>query len=554
MSVHSGTPADPCPRPSRPLLGRSAGRLRRSAGRLGALALSLGLGVTMASAVSAPAAADEPVAYAGRQPALPGGNVALTWAPLYMSNHHEYTRAESLRLAKRFDLVAAVPFGLADHSAAMRQANPDLTLLAYSNATLGDAENVRGLPEAAFAHTAGGARIKAPAWNTWLMQPDNAQWRATADKVCREKAALGGFDGCLVDMLTLGIYAQGEATGLPAQPGTNRTWSQAEYRDHMIKLAADLRRRSPDLVQVGNMIENSYRYWESDVSSRPIVSSSPSAQMEDFLRGAHDGAREFPTVAEWRKNVQVITDMESAGKVGLFTTKVWSGGGAALARQWQRYAMASFLMGANGKSFFAFTRSRDKAGASQANGDYAMPNNLGLPQGGMQETASGAFVREFANGAAVVNPTNEPARVDLGRTMSGLGSGTGQSSVVLAPRSGNVFVVGGTPAPFKTSIDTAGKGKPKARTVRAGRWTRVTVKVANPGGKATPRGWLRATGGKVASKKVRVPSLRPGRAKVARVKFRIKARPGRAAVKLVYAAGGKRDVVTIPLKVVGRRR
>ncbi|GAA4678012.1 putative glycoside hydrolase [Nocardioides nanhaiensis] len=547
MSVQSGTPAHPCPRPSRPLLGRSAGRL-------GALALSLGLGVTMASAVSVPAEADgSSVAYAGRQPALPGGNVALTWAPLYMANDHEYTRAESERLAKRFDLVAAVPFGLADHSAAMRRVNPDLTLLAYSNATLGDPDDVRGLPEAAFAHTAGGARIKAPAWGTYLMQPDNAQWRAKADSICREKADLGGFDGCLVDMLTLGIYAKGEATGQPAEPGTNRTWSQAEYRDHMIKLAADLRRRSPDLVQVGNMIENSYRYWESDVPSRPLVASSPSAQMEDFLRGAHDGAGEFPTVAEWRKNVQVITDMEASGKIGLFTTKVWSGS-RAIAKQWQSYAMASFLMGANGKSFFAFTKSRDKRGASQTQGEYPMPNNLGLPQGAMQETGNGAFIREFANGAAVVNPTRESVRVDLGRTMSGLGSGTGQSSVVVPALSGNVFVVGGTPAPARPAIDTLGKGKPKAKTVRAGRWTRVAVKVANPGGKATPGGWLRATGGKVASKKVRVPSLRPGRAKVARVKFRIKARPGRAAVKLVYVAGGKRDVVKIPLKVVRGRR
>ena len=543
MSVYSGTPALPSPRPS------SHGQLRRTAARLGALALSLGLGVGMAAAVPAPASADS-VAYAGRQPALPGGNVALTWAPLYMSNDHEYSRAESERLARRFDLVAAVPFGLADHSAAMRRVNPDLTLLAYSNATLGAPDDVRGLPEAAFAHTAGGARIKAPSWGTYLMQPDNAQWRAKADSICREKADLGGFDGCLVDMLTLGIYAKGEATGQPAEPGTDRTWSQAEYRDHMIKLAADLRRRSPDLVQVGNMIENSYRYWESDVPSRPLVASSPSAQMEDFLRGAHDGGNEFPTVAEWRKNVQVITDMEAAGKIGLFTTKVWNGGNA---RQWQGYAMASFLMGANGKSFFAFTKSRDKRGASQTQGEYAMPKNLGLPQAPMQEAGDGAFIREFANGAAVVNPTGAPVRVGLGRTMSGLGSGTGQSSVVIPARSGNVFVVGGTPAPPKPVVDTLGKGK-KAKTVRAGRWTRVSVKVANPGGKALSRGWLRATGGKVASKKARVPALRAGQAKVARVKFRVKARPGRAAVKLVYVAGGRRDVVRIPLKVVGGRR
>ena len=316
---------------------------------------------------------------APRQPALPGGTVALTWAPLYMSDHHEYTRREAVALARKFDLISAMPYGLKDHSSAMRAANRDLTLLAYSNATLADPSLVRSLPESAYAHNASGGRIKANGWNTYLMQPDNAQWRATADRLCEERSELGGFDGCLVDMLTLGIYARGYMTSLPADPSTGRTYSQEQYRDHMVRLAADLRNRSPELVQVGNMVENSYRYWESDVPSRPLVNSSPSAQMEDFLRGAHDGVNDWPSAAEWKKNVDVVTDMERSGKTGLFTTKVWSAANSQVAAQWQAYSMATFLMGANGRSFFAFTRSRDKAGASQTNARYTMPRPSGCP-------------------------------------------------------------------------------------------------------------------------------------------------------------------------------
>jgi len=45
--------------------------------------------------------------------------------------------------------------------------------------------------------------------------------------------------------------------------------------------------------------------------------------------------------------------------------------------------MASFLMGADGNSYLAFTRSRDRAGAMGVNAPYSMPENIGLPQGPM---------------------------------------------------------------------------------------------------------------------------------------------------------------------------
>ena len=272
----------------------------------GAVALALGVGLASfpsqaGAAPAAPRLAD--AAAADASPRLPADNVALTWAPLYMSNDHVYTREEALALARRFDLVSGMPYGLRDHSAAMKAANPDLTLLAYSNATLASANTAAGLPEAAFAHGPAGERIKAVDWDTWLMQPDHPAWRAAADQLCRHRSQLGGFDGCLVDMLTLGIYARGYMTGTPADPATGRLYTQREYRDLMVDLAADLRARSPHLVQVGNMVENGYRYWRAEAASRPLVASSPSAQMEDFLRGAGDRPDAWPSVEEWQEDV-----------------------------------------------------------------------------------------------------------------------------------------------------------------------------------------------------------------------------------------------------------
>ena len=105
--------------------------------------------------------------------------------------------------------------------------------------------------------------------------------------------------------------------------------------------------------------------------------------------------------------------------------------------------MASFLMGANGRSFFAFTRSRDRAGVLGTNLAYRMPKGIGSPSGAMQRRSSGAYVRNFANGASVVNPTDRTVTVGLGSSMRRL-NGSWTSSLTLAPHSGDVLTKTGT--------------------------------------------------------------------------------------------------------------
>ena len=386
---------------------------------------------------AAPAAG--PVSGPAAAPLAKGGQVAKTWAPTYMSPDHSYSRAEAEALARRFDLVAGMPVAFRDHVRAMRSANPALRLIAYANATLATPEDARGLPRGAFARDVRGRRIKAVGWGTYLMQPSSPAWRRAANRQCDERAALGGYDGCLVDMLTLGIFARNFVTALPVRPGTDRLYTEGQWRQQMAALAKVYRRRSPALVHVGNAVENSYRYWQSPVRSRPLATSMPATQMEDFMRGAHDPADDFPGLEDWRRDVRVVRDLEAHGVTGLFTTKVWSGASPAQLARWQAYAMSTFLLGANGNSYFAFTASRDKAGASGTNAPYRMPRGIGRPTGEMQRQESGAYVRRFANGLAVANPTNRAVTVQVERLHRSLG---GQVSVrfTLPARSGDVLV------------------------------------------------------------------------------------------------------------------
>ncbi|WP_372729013.1 putative glycoside hydrolase [Nocardioides sp.] len=375
---------------------------------------------------------------AGGAPERPGG-VALTWAPTYMSNDHSYTRARAVEVAREFDLVAGMPIAFQHHVDAMRAANPDLTLIAYANATHAQTYEVGGLPEAAFAHDLSGSRIRIPAWGTFLMESSNPRWRQAADYQCNDRATRGGYDGCLVDMLTLGIFSRGYVTALPVNPSTGREYTEAEYRAEMIAMTRHYREHSPGMIHLGNAVENAYRYWQAPVTSRPLAAAMPGAQMEDFLRGADTPVGRYPDAVDWKRNVDVVRDLEDRGVTGLYSTKVWVGASEQQVRDWQSYSMASFLMGAAGNSYFAFTRSRDAAGATGANAPYTMPKEIGLPTGAMKQLANGAWTRPFANGLSVVNPTAGPVTIDLGSPLRRL-DGTTVSSLTLPAHSGDVLV------------------------------------------------------------------------------------------------------------------
>ncbi len=513
-------------------------RLPRLATTLVATATATALLVpTAAPAVAgAPAPAPAPArAVDGTAPRLPGG-VALTWSPAYMSASHDYSAAQARDLARANDIVVAMPVALGRHAGTMRSVNGDISLLAYANATLANGSETSGLGENAFAHDTSGRRITATGWGTALMESSSSAWRSRARNLCVDRARRGGFDGCLMDMLTLGIFSRGFVSSLPKNPATGRQYTQPEYQSQMVQLASSIRNASPGLVFSGNVVENSYRYWQSDVRSRTAALQMPSVQMEDFLRGAGSPAGSFPSAADWVRNVDVVRDLEAAGKVGLFTTKLWSSASSAQVAQWQAYAMATFLMGASGRSFFAFTRSRDRAGVLGTNVPYRMPKGLGAPSGGMQRQGSGAYVRRFANGMSVVNPTGRSVTVPLGRSMRRL-NGSSTSSLTLAPSSGEVLTVAGSRAPAsdRSAPGVSFRGRARGRALRlTGKATDnsgvKTVKVAVRN-EATGR-WLRGNGRWGAFRRHTVRLAHP-RARTTSWSRKLRVPRGRYGVKLI---------------------
>jgi hypothetical protein len=373
------------------------------------------------------------------RPPLGHGSVELSWRPAYMTNSHKFTQAQAVAMAKRNNLIIGAPAAFKNYTSAMRAANPHLTLLAYTDATFQSGGEVRALPDSEFAHDTNGNRIKSRGFGTYLMNPSSPAWQAAATTQCARRALSAHLDGCFLDMLTMGIFSKGYTSSMPMNPATHRTYTEKAWRHALVGLARAYSAREPHFVLVGNAVSNASRYWSKTVSSRPLAMALPAAQTEDFLRSSIAPVSDYPNAVEWRHNVHIVTNIEASGHTGLYSTKLWSGASPSQVAAWESYAMATFLMGADGHSFFAFTDSRTLEGATGLGLPYRMPKSLGAPTNAMHRVGH-IYRRHFRGGRVVVNPHGVGHYVRFKRHFRDL-QGNRVSRLWMPAHSGNIFLL-----------------------------------------------------------------------------------------------------------------
>ncbi|HET6625223.1 MAG TPA: putative glycoside hydrolase [Nocardioidaceae bacterium] len=400
---------------------------------IGAAALTLALAATSIGSW-APAAATVAESAPSWQPSR---QVNLTWTATHVASDHHYTRRQAVALARRFDVITAIPFAFERYVGAMRRANPSLKLLVYTNATFANREIAASAPEHQFAHDQRGRRITSRGFGQYLMEPSDPGWQRRSVQECVSRLDRSGYDGCMLDMLGMAVYSPGYVSALPVDPDTGATYTGRQWRRRLMNLAGEFRAHRPALTYAGNAVGNAYRYWVNDVSSRPIVHSLPAAVMEDFLRGARDGVDSFPVRKDWRRNLAVIRDFEANDRTGLFMTKLWVEASPRQVRRWEAYTLATFLLAADGHTHLSFTDGRTKAAVAGRDLPFRMRRHLGRPTSGIQ-VSHGVHRRHFRRGLVVVNPTRKAHRIRLHGTFRTL-DGDLVRRLRLAPHSGEVL-------------------------------------------------------------------------------------------------------------------
>jgi hypothetical protein len=356
------------------------------------------------------------------------------WAPEQIGLDHSHTRSEAVATAKAFDVIVAVHGayrGLVDD---MRAANPDLVILVYLNGTFAQ-QNQRGaFPRRWYARTRGGEKIRSRGYGNYLMLPSRPGWVDHVRDRCARFRRVGPYDGCFVDMLGTSPLDRGYLTGRPINPATGKVWTKPQWLKATSAVATKVRIRiSPHLV-AANGLRNGQTYFGSNAPSERLLRAVDGACAESWMRVATQRVRDWPTVRRWKKNVNMLRDAGQQGKSVLVLTKLWVRATEAQKKRWHRFALASFLLGDNGRSYFFFTASRDR---DPTRGHPWWNRELGDPLGSYVRVG-GVFQREFEKGRVLVNPTNRRISIDLGSFYVDL-SGTRIQRVTLGPHGAEVL-------------------------------------------------------------------------------------------------------------------
>ena len=392
------------------------------------------------------------------------------------ANAQSPTLAQALAVARTSDLVLATKNSYPPYVAQMRQANPALRLVVYTNGIYAQSDQGSAYPDSWYARAADGSKVRSKKFGNYLMDPTSAGWIQSRVQTCAQWTAATHYDGCYLDMLGNATMGAGYDTAAPINAATHQPWSSTQWIAATSNLAANVVRANPSLLVVGNGLANGTQYF--DPASGPtstLLTTLPGANAQGFIRSESDAVTTFRSVSAWKNDINMLANAGQRGRFVMAMTKIDGNGTAAQVQQIHRYALASFLLGTDGTQYFYFSPNGNNDGinAPDTPDDHVDP---GMPTAAYAALANGAYVRPFSGGYVAVNPTAAAVTVSLGATYFDL-DGHAVQQAVLAPHSGMVFTTSSTVAtPSTPSTTTTTPATTPA--CRSGRLRRCTPRRA----------------------------------------------------------------------------
>jgi hypothetical protein len=327
----------------------------------------------------------------------------------------------------------------------MKQVNPNLRVLAYMNATFAQAYQGTAFPDADYAHDANGNKITNIKSGNYLMDPVSPDWIQSRIAECEANVQQSGYDGCFLDLLGGAPIGSNFVTAPPIDPATKQPWTRSAWLNATASLAAQVVAHvhtktvygHPILVY-GNGLSNGQQYYDPTAPSSVLITKGnlDGGIAEAWLRQQNAAVTWRPTTLQWKQNVQMIIDVEKAGKPMLTISKLWVTATQAQGDAWRQFALATYLMGTQGKSAFFFSY------GFAINRTAYLPwygTAIGVPTAPYTSDGSfNVFQRQFSTGLVVVNTDVSPHTVTFGHTYYTV-THQAITSATMAPGSGLVL-------------------------------------------------------------------------------------------------------------------
>ena len=398
--------------------------------------LALSLGVTMiGTGVSAPAWSATPKA-APASASAPQPNILRLWTAEFMGRGGGgHSDAELTAMAKRFDVIAAMPKRFSPAQIRlMKAANPKLELAVYRNATFGPGN----LTEDMYAHDANGERIHAIRWpTTYLMELGSAGWQRKVASSCVDQVRASGYDYCYLDVLgNAPIISEGYINAWPVHPDGTR-WTPQEWITWTAQISQGVT-NAMGRQQYGNGYGAGWRYFHPKFASKPLYAPNKQVAAEGFVRSGRDPVTSWYSETDWKADVDMLVDTEKAGRGMMTITKIWTDTPTpeATKDRIHEYALATFLLGTGGKSRFNFLR-EESPDAPLMEHPYNKINP-GTPVNSYRKVG-GVYRRDFSRALVLVNPTTTARTVTLTRSYTTMNGQTVRGSVRMAPHTARIL-------------------------------------------------------------------------------------------------------------------
>ncbi len=395
-------------------------------------------GAAVGGSAAAPANGAVAAVQLGSSTALPpSSSIIGRFAPVYMGSHWNFSLAQAITLAKEFDVIAAQSNVFSKYASAMKAAKPNLRIIAYVNGMFDLTSGGTAYPSSWYAHDAKGARIRSTFGN-YLLNPGNSSWAQSVAKQCSDAIAKSHYDGCFLDTLGTAPLDPGYCTGLAIDPATGKVWTQTQWLQATSTVAKTVQSSNPNAIVMDNGLADGQKYYNTSGSTEPLIAATHVGMVELWLRSNGTPANKFKSEAEWLQDVNMIINAQAQGYWIATTTKLWVPASSAQQAAWEKYALASFLMAANGKAYFSFMPNRTNSGLTY---DSALEHvAIGTPTDTFKKVGS-LYERTFTQGIAEVNVSGSPVTLTVAAGYRNL-AGQFVTSETLPPNSGDVFVTG----------------------------------------------------------------------------------------------------------------
>ena len=363
------------------------------------------------------------------------GRVFRAWAP---ANEREaaISPQDAAAAAAHFDLLVMSPSIDAGSVEEMKRARPRLRLLVYVNAAFAQARDGDAYPDDWYARDADGAKISSLGFGNWLMDVSAPGWARDRGRTCERLLAEARYDGCMLDLLGTAPLAPGYATGIPIDERTDEPWRTKDWLDATSMIAETVERRVRPAIVVGNGLGNGARYFDAAAPSSILLDGDPRRHRGGVAPLSDGGTGPVPI--RQRLAARRPDALERKGEREEHPRP--HQGMGALDRgeekdRWHQYALASFLLGMEGSSFFHFSYSPR---ADPLLWHPWWDPDIGKPIGSYQ-VVDGVYRRRFARGLVLVNPTDGPVEVSLSGSFMALDGRRVEGSLMIPPHGGEVL-------------------------------------------------------------------------------------------------------------------